>query len=369
MTEREWMQEGMDFRLHFLLFCRKWWVIVLLGLMGALLSGGGYLLRHVVYAPAREYEAVSRYYITFADDRGRDYYNDYTWNDLAASDPILDYTMALLEQRYDRTEVQESVEAKIPSDVRVLMTTVTTTDPDKTREIALATQQSICHFGEMMPEISKIEVILDAQVQPVIVNLYTLKATLLGLLAGVVCGIFLVLFWRLLDTSVYVEAEVERRFGIILLGRLYREEISKEASKETATKASRKAAQNRQELSANLAYRAAGRQMLVPLTEAEQETAKQIAAAVTDAETQLLAQKSCLAHPEVYAGLREADGVILLLRSGADHGRLLTKEIEQLRKQKCQISGILLYDVDQRLEALYYAQLPLLWRLYGKGRR
>lgn len=365
MTEQEWMQEGMDFRLHFLLFCRKWWVIVLLGLIGAFLFGGGYLLRHVVYAPAREYEAVSRYYITFAEDRGRDYYNDYTWNDLAASDPILDYTMALLEQRYDRAEVQESVEAKIPSDVRVLMTTVTTTDPDKTLEIALATEQSICHFGEMMPEISKIEVILDAQVQPVIVNLYTLKATLLGLTAGVVCGIFLVLFWRVLDTAVYVEAEVERRFGMILLGRLYQEKVSKAAAKEIAWEA----AQNRQELSANLAYRATGKQMLMPLTEAEQETAKQIAAAVKAAGTQLLAEKSCLAHPEIYAGLREADGVILLLKSGANHGRLLAKEIAQLRKQECRISGILLYDVDQKLEALYYARLPLIWRLYGKGRR
>lgn len=365
MTEQEWMQEGMDFRLHFLLFCRKWWVIVLLGLMGALLFGGVYLLRHVVYAPAREYEAVSRYYITFAEDRGRDYYNDYTWNDLAASDPILDYTMALLEQRYDRTEVQESVEAKIPSDVRVLMTTVTTTDPNKTLEIALATEQSICHFGEIMPEISKIEVILDAQVQPVIVNLHTVKATLLGLITGAVCGLFLVLFWRVLDTSVYVETEVERRFGILLLGRLYQGEASFDASKDAAWEAAR----NRQELSANLAYRAAGKQILMPLTEAEQKTAKQIAAEVKAAGTQLLAEKSCLSHPEIYSSLREADGVILLLKSGANHGRLLTKEIAQLRKQECRISGILLYDVDQKLEALYYAQLPLLWRLYGKGCR
>lgn len=349
MTEQEWMQEGMDFRLFFLRFIRKIWIVAIGALAGALLFGGGYFIRHVVYAPARQYEALSRYYITFTDDMGKDYYNDYTWNDLAASDPILDYTMSLLPAGYDKDEVRQSVEAKIFSDVRVLSTTVTTNNPDKTLAVALATEQSICHFGELMPEIAGIEVILDAEVSPVIVDVYTARAVLIGLLAGLLAGVFAVVFWLILDDSVYLEKEAAARFGIAVLGGFYQGELD-HRPEQTAGGSSL----HIREMAENTAYLAAGEQRLVPLTEREEQAAETAAAWMETEAGSIKATRSCLEWPEQYKNLRPADGVILLVRCGAHNGCLVEKEIGQMRKQGCHISGLVLYDMDQKLNKYYY---------------
>lgn len=381
MTEQEWLQEGMDFRLFFLRFIRKLRLVIAAGIAGALLFGGIYFIRHVIYAPARQYEAVSRYYITFADDRGKDYYNDYTWNDLAASDPILDYTMSLLPQGYDKEQVRRSVEAKIPSDVRVMTTTVTTQAAEQTQEIALATERSILRFGEIMPEIAKIEVIMDAEVKPVIVDVHTVKTTLLGLAAGLLCGIFAVLFRLILDTSVYLDTEAARRFGVAVLGSFYKGELAgmqKLASmQKLAGMKDAKPAESdgmplhHREMAENLIRLAAGEQKLAPLFSQEKQAADKAAARMNiiieaakagksekpsgqKSAGSITASDSCLEQPEIYESLRGADGVILLVRCGADNAGLIRKEMEQLRQQGCRISGIVLYEADRKLTRWYY---------------
>lgn len=368
MTEQEWMQEGMDFRLFFLRFIRKIWIVAVCAVIGAALFGGAYLVRHVVYAPAREYEALSRYYITFADERGKDYYNDYTWNELAASDPILDYTMSLLPDGYEKEEVQMSVEAKIPSDVRVLSTIVTTKNPEQTMEIARATERSICHFGEIIPEIAKIEVILDAEVKPVIVNLYTLRMVLLGLMTGLLTGLFVVVFRLILDTSVSLDREAGKRYGLAVLGCFYRGELEGLAKKQTGGTEAQRPLHHR-ELLENLEALAAGRQKVVPLTDEENKAAKaavewmNASGSVVRAE----AAASCLDHPEEYRNLCGADGVILLIRCSAGRGCLVYKEIEQLKQRGCHISGLVLYEADRNLFAQYYFGSGV--KRTGKGRK
>ncbi len=64
MTEREWMKEGLDLKLPVLLYRRKIWISLAGALAGGLLAGGLYMILHVLYAPAREYEAESKVYLT-----------------------------------------------------------------------------------------------------------------------------------------------------------------------------------------------------------------------------------------------------------------------------------------------------------------
>ena len=96
MTEREWRDRGADLKLMSLLLIKRIRIVILGTVLGAAICGGIYFLCHVVYAPAREYEAVSKLYLTFAADDDGDayqYYNGYTWNDLMGTEPILDYAM------------------------------------------------------------------------------------------------------------------------------------------------------------------------------------------------------------------------------------------------------------------------------------
>ena len=60
------MREGIDLKLMALLYRKKIWISLVGMLVGAVFAGGLYFLMHVLYAPAREYEAVSKLYLTFA---------------------------------------------------------------------------------------------------------------------------------------------------------------------------------------------------------------------------------------------------------------------------------------------------------------
>ena len=117
MTQKEWMKEGIDLKLMALLYCRHLWISIAGILVGAILSGGLYFLVHVVYAPARQYRAVSKLYLTFAtgdDGDAYQYYNGYTWNDLIGTEPIMDEILEVLgEDGTFKEEARKSITADI----------------------------------------------------------------------------------------------------------------------------------------------------------------------------------------------------------------------------------------------------------------
>ncbi|NLL79430.1 MAG: hypothetical protein GX234_06530 [Clostridiales bacterium] len=348
MAQEEWMQEGMDFRLTFLLLVRKIGYIIVAGILCSALAGGIYLVRHVVYAPAREYEAVSRYYIDFTvdenGDRAYDYYNAATWNDVAASDPILDYTMSLLPEGYDKETVKNAVFCEQPSDYRIITTTVTTHDPEQTGAIQKATEESILHFGNEMEEFEKISVIMSSETELVAVDLHTFKVFVLGGIAGILLMTVILIFRMILDTSIYVESTFERRYGYPVLGVVF---ARKNKKREMAGKEIQNLALK--ECRENLSYLGGGEQIVVPLWDKETEHVAKAAGKFG-----CKSSAGILEHPENCAKLREADGVILAVKSGRDCGKQLDKAISLLLKQGCKITGAILYDVNGRLYETYY---------------
>ena len=162
MTEREWMREGLDIKLTALLYRRKIWIAIVCALAGAVLGGGLYFVIHVVYAPAREYQGISKLYLTFDEDDDGDayqYYNGYTWNDLMGTEPILDKIMEGVPAGMTREAVRDSITADILSDIRLLTVTVTTHDQSETDSILRAAEEALVRFGKEMIEFEKIEVI------------------------------------------------------------------------------------------------------------------------------------------------------------------------------------------------------------------
>lgn len=351
----EWMQEGMDLRLTMLLLVRKIGIIIGAGALGAALAGGFYLARHVAYAPAREYEALSRYYIDFTvdenGDRAYDYYNAATWNDVAASDPILDYTMSLLPDGYDKEAVKAAVFCEQPSDYRIITTTVTTHDPVETAEIQKATEASILHFGEEMEEFEKISVIMSSETDLVAVDLHTIKVFVLGGIFGALLALVILIFKIILDTSIYVEATFERRYGYPMLGVLFAE-AEKDALKQGKAEGKHGAADHYdavQELKVNLQYMGKGEQILVPLWDRDTKDTAKAAGQIGCSSCAGLFE-----HPEVCEKLRAADGVILAVPSGRDCGEQLDRAISLLVKQHCSITGAILYGASKKLYRAYY---------------
>ncbi|MBE5847840.1 MAG: hypothetical protein E7300_09220 [Lachnospiraceae bacterium] len=219
MTRKEWMNEGIDLRLEALLLKKKciWLIVGLVG--GAILAAGLYFLTHVVYAPAREYEAVSKLYLTFATDENGDvyqYYNGYTWNDLMQTEPIMDPILQAASA-FDASEVEKSVKADILSDIRVLTLTVRSHDPALTDTVIRAAEESVVAFGDSMQEFTGIKVIDHGKASLVIAENETFRAAAAGGVIGLIAVCLILAFLRTIDAAVYVPTDFEKLFGIPVL--------------------------------------------------------------------------------------------------------------------------------------------------------
>ena len=137
----------------------KLWLVAVAAVAGAVLAAGIYYAKGIVKQPER-YEAKFTIYLTFEEEGAEvniQYYNSYTWKELVKDDPIMDYVMAHLPEDYSRDEVNRAVEMSTPSDVRVLLGTVTTSDPVRSETIAQAMAGGILHFRD------KVDVFTDME--------------------------------------------------------------------------------------------------------------------------------------------------------------------------------------------------------------
>jgi len=216
------MKEGMDMKLAMLLYRKKIWISLIGALVGAVLAGGLYFLVHVVYAPAREYEAVSKLYLTFATEDDGDayqYYNGYTWNDLMKTEPILDKIMEEIPAgTLSRDEVKEKIGADILSDIRLLTVTVRTHSEEDTEKLIRACENALVSFGGEMVEFEKIEVIDHGQAGLVVLEDETVRAVVAGLVIGFLLSLLWLAFARAWDDSIYVPSDFEKRYGYPVLG-------------------------------------------------------------------------------------------------------------------------------------------------------
>lgn len=303
----------MDLKRLFLLTIRKWWIVVLAALTGALIGCACYLIVHVVYAPAREYEAMSKLYIDFeiaSTGEAYQYYNGYTWNDLMKTDPILDVTMEELPTAYERDMVQDSVTAEILSDIRLLTITVRTSDPVQTAEILTATQKSLVQFAQNKRELEQIEVYQTTEPTLVVFDLKTGRVAAVWALLTGGAAILLVLLWYAMDDALYLPTDVMERYELPILGiRGYRDS----------------------DIECNLNYR------------------------YKEKEIEILDWKSCQSLDETaFARLRGKDAVVLELPCGKKIGKTVRYLLDLFALQNCPVDAVILTDSNEKLLKQYY---------------
>jgi len=320
------MREGADLKLIALLYRKKIWISLLCALLGGILAGGLYFVTHVLYGPAREYEAVSKLYLTFAKDDDGDayqYYNGYTWNDLMRTEPILDKAVDELLAETDtdvdaeafRQEVGEAVTADILSDIRLLTVTVRTESAAKTDRIIRAAENALIRFGAEMEEFEKIEVIEHGQAALVVVEDETVRAAIAGAVIGLLASLVGLLLVRILDDSVYVPSDFEKRYRYPVLGVTF-------AGKEEA---------GREALEAHMDLVGQKKQRIV---------------SVDTGGTEIHIPKEALA---------EDAGLVLHVPYGAGNGKLLERWIREAELLEAGIVGAVITEADPGLYRLYFA--------------
>lgn len=228
MWECKYGKEPLDTRLCFLRLIRKAWLVILLAFAGAILFGGIYFLTHVVYGPAKEYVAESEYYIEYVNavtqEQQYTFYNKETWESLIHTDIFMDEVMngvteqtLAMDSEITRDEVKNAIFATLLTDVRIVHVTVTTNNPYFTMAITNALEDAFVKFGESQREIDEVRAILiPKEASLTVIDNRTVRACILGAVVFVSFTLFAMYLYVVLDTSIYIPLEFERRYGIVM---------------------------------------------------------------------------------------------------------------------------------------------------------
>ena len=330
----KYMDEGIDCKKILLLYLKKIWIVVLAAVFGAVLGGGIYLLHHVAMSSNREYRAVSKLELYFAqDETGEAYqaYNGYTWNDLMSTDKILNATMSYLPDTYTEEEVIAATEADILSDIRILTITITTSNPDMTSEIMKATNRSLVELGEREKEFINIEVIEETEAKLVTADSRMLQAVLTGLVLVLILSLIAMTFAYVLDDRVYVPGDLKCVTELPFVGFDFTNKTEDDKNSGEATLLKKL----KEDMELNLAYLMKENGVI---------------------DTLELNKKSSVTE-ETCDKLRKADGVIIIIPYGKMDRTSLAYRIDQLTLQGCKIVGIAIGNADMRFMKWYYNHL------------
>lgn len=350
--------EGMDCKKYFLLFLQKFWIAVLAAVIGAAFGGGIYLFHHVVLNSNREYRAESKIYLDFApDESGEIYqaYNGYTWNDLMATKPILDGTMAYLPEDYTEEEVILATRAEILSDLRLLTITVTTSSPERTTEILKATDLSLVELGKQAKEFNDIQIYRETEAELVAADPRLFQAGLVGFALALAAALLAMALCYVLDDKIYVPGDLKCVTGLPFVGFCLEEagdgrKVSGGMTNEglgqgkDAGKATGKATDSREN-------------RLLENLQRDLEKNWAYLAGKTGTLTMFALEKNQTITAQTYEELRKADGVLLAVPYGKMDRTTLGYRIEQLTLQECKLTGILIQNADMRLLKWYYNHL------------
>lgn len=317
MREIRYADAGMDIKKLMLCFIGKIWLVCLAAVVGAVAGVVIYTVSHVVPESEREYRAIAKIYLDFAvDETGEVYqeYNGYTWNDLMATDPILDVTMSYLPDGYTREEVIAATKAEILSDLRLLTITITTHEQDRCDAILYATGQSLTERGDAAKEFTKIEVIQTTDALLVVADDRTVQAVLVGLVLAVALLLLGMMYYYVLDDRILVTSDLRKVTDVPFIGYVKAgERLNREYEE-------------------SLAY-----------LKEQTGTVSVLNVTQDDAMTQERWQELCA-----------SDGVVVVAQYGKVHAAYLAYVLEQLKVRGCRLAGVAIGSADEKFLRRYY---------------
>lgn len=283
MWECRYGKEPLNTRLFVLQLIKKIPVILAAAVLGAVCVGGPYFLIKVTFGPAKEYEAVTDFYIDYAmkeDGTQHTYINFATWDQLLKDDVFTDKILLYMagegvftedetpsaeereagksvalaeekeeeqslstsdgrkeEQPFNLADVEKAagitkeelcgyLYATVLSDTRIVTTTVTTNDPELTMKIEKALISAMFDFGEQQREIAEMRILQEpVEASLVIADVRTFRACMVGAMSFAFVTVLYLCLYYALDESIYVPETFERRYGIPMLGTICSKEL------------------------------------------------------------------------------------------------------------------------------------------------
>lgn len=225
MREEKFWQEGMDGKRFALCLFKKAWIILAAALAGAAAAVGIYLFAALVLGGKPEYQVFSQYRIYFDKEKYgeiEDYYNAYTWGEIMKTDQVVDFVMEALPEGISKAQVKASVSVGQMNDVKIMPLYITTQDGELSREIAEAYVYGLDRFAKSIEGLSGMQCWTVEPAVQVPRATKTVNAIIFGGILGAVLSFLVLIFFYILDDSIYLEEDFAKRFPIPVLGILTR---------------------------------------------------------------------------------------------------------------------------------------------------
>jgi len=371
----EYLNRGMDLKRLVMYFQKKIWMILLLAAIGAAIGGISYQIIRSVRMPV-EYATVSKLYIRFGyDETGEvyQYYNGYTWNDLLDTEPIMELVMKNLPG-YEKEEVRAATTAEILSDIRLLTVTVSGGNEKFVREIRDAVEDGLMEYAKESEELQQIKVIRSDAPERVYWDNRTTAACITGAVILGLITFFIFAFHYALDDAVYIQEDVEKKYGCKALGIMaesqkglqpYTRELKAnihyllaEHKRFVILDMANHAGMRQADLDRMLNWEEAGtlggdkrmENELVWHVREEDEDEEPV-----KGEWEIIAFDESVMSEAECQKIREIGGVVILLPFGADASRKTRRILTLLRNQDCNVLGMIIAQADEEFLNRYYA--------------
>ena len=378
-------------RSYYLRLLRQWYLPIAACVICAVIGAVSYFCAHTVFGPAREYAAGARLYLEFSADAAgnvMDYYNAWTWKDLMTDEAIMGHVMNTLYEKgltdisqidpdvirtdgttaaiendelilkpgqtdkeyITRARVLSSMTVKLPSDLRLMMLTVTDHDRYVADAIIEALASALTAYGDTNPAFLKIRLLEMSPAVLLVSADYTRQAALLGAIIGLILSVFMILIWHAADDACYEPEMCERRFGIRVLGTLPSDRTRLHARNDDL----RTRLESELSKACSIALSGCGHIALISADPAK-DSGHNVCGTLTD----ILGDHFLDGECSFYSGEQPADvdlggTVILCIPSGRRISAYADHLISGLTTGKANIAGIICYDADlDHLRTLY----------------
>ena len=336
MWECECGREPLDYRLIWLRFLRKLWILPIAVLVGTVLVGGVYYYSRTAARGGRTYQAESVFYIDFAENaQGEeyDYYNYFTWGEVIHTDFFLDYVYEEMKGEYSREELASYITATVDSDVRYLYVRCNTHFPELSVKLASVMETIVPRFAEIREEFESIEVAKKGDQAKDSSKIRLGNACFLGACLGLAAAVLGVLTALTLDTGIYLPSTIEKRYHVVCLGAPFLPEF----------------APNWQ-----LYLKDALKVALVRVDEGDSSEGLSIGGVSSMAKPEVILCQNPVEHAEELEKIRNCDRTILCLRAGRRNHETFTRLLEQLGRQGIPVTAAILTAADEKLISRYY---------------
>lgn len=341
MWECEYSREPVDYRLLWLRFLRKIWIIPLAVLAGAVLAGACHYYVKTVARGGRTYQAESVFYVEYAEDaQGKkyDYYNYFTWGEVIHTDFFMDYVSEKMDGELSDEELVSCITATIDSDVRYLYVRCNTHSPDLSVKLASIMEEIVPKFADIREEIRSIETAKAGDSAGDSSKLRLGNAYFLGGCLGLGISLLWILIALTTDTRIYIPAAVERRYRITCLGAPFMPEFEPNWNYILGDAA------NIAEVFVDGDYQGgASENSIFPGGEPAGQGDRNIICCGNPVE-----------HPEELDRIRECGKVLLVLRAGRRNSKVFERLLEQLGRQDIKPAAVVLAGADEKLLSAYY---------------